>query len=271
MMFKGQKYDYMLENLEDKTFQLKELYSVGFAWSDLIPKLSYESELSEKLKQSIVLLYGERYLEYYTRLYLAKSITFAHFIITAVAIIGCLMQDVTGLFIFVVGVAAGYMIGKTYINEPKQNVQARADECIMEFPNLVTKLALLLNSGITLREAWFLAAETTQGPLSDLMQDSCELMRNGKSDYDAIYSFGVKSGSNEIRKFSVSITQSLEKGNSELAEAMMQQSNELWDIKKQRLLQKGEQAATKLVIPTTLMFVGVILVVLSSALTGMSF
>ena len=51
----------------------------------------------------------------------------------------------------------------------------------------------------------------------------------------------------------------------------MQQSSELWELKKQKLLQKGEQAATKLVIPTTLMFVGVILVVLSSALTGLSF
>ena len=207
MMFKGQKYDYMVENLEDKTFQLKELYSVGFAWSDMISKLSYKSALAEKLKQSIVLLYGEKYVEYYTRLYLAKAITFAHFIITVVALIACLMQDVMGLIIFAVGLVAGYMIGKIYIDEPKQNIQARADECIMEFPNLVTKLALLLNSGITLREAWFLSAETTEGSLSNLMKDSCELMNNGKSDYDAIYSFGIKSGSNEII-FSFNYTES---------------------------------------------------------------
>ena len=271
MMIKGGKSDYMLESLTKNTFQLKELYSVGFGWSDTIPALSYGSELSDKVQSGVVILYGERYAEYYTRVYLAKIATFAHIVILVTSIVGAMASGVVGLFIIIAGIFAGFFVGKVYADEPKKNVEQRAEDCVIEFPNLVTKLALLLNAGITLREAWYLSADSAQGELKNLMRYSCDLMENGKSENEAITAFGIKSGSEEIRKFSISIIQSIEKGNAELASAMMQQSAELWSLKKQKLLQKGEKAATKLVIPTSLMFIGAILVVLSSAISGMSF
>lgn len=271
MMFVGQKYDYMVETLEDESFQLMELYSVGFAWSSLVPALDCKSPLGDKVRSSVVLIYGDRFAEYYTRLYIAKALTFAHFIIAAMALIAGLVQGTTGLIFIAFGVVAGVMLAKNFLDEPLQKVKTRAEDCVMEFPNFVTELALLLNSGTTLRDAWFIVSGTTDGELNDLVLHSCELMNNGRSEKDAIHAFGVKSGSQEIKKFAVSVIQSMEKGNAELSDTMMQQSAELWDIKRQKLLQKGEEAATKLIIPTSLMFVGVILVVLSSALSGMSF
>lgn len=271
MMFVGQKFDYMVETLEDDSFQLKELYSVGFAWSNLIPALDCKSSLGDKVRREVVLIYGDRFAEYYTRLYIAKALTFAHFIMAAMALIAGLVQDTSGLMLIAFGVVAGLLIAKNFLNEPHEKVAARAEECVMEFPNFVTELALLLNSGTTLRDAWFIVSGTTDGELNKLVLHSCELMNNGRSEKDAIHAFGVKSGSQEIKKFSVSVIQSIEKGNAELSDTMMQQSSELWDIKRQKLLQKGEEAATKLIVPTSLMFVGVILVVLSSALSSMSF
>lgn len=271
MMFVGQKFDYMVETLEDDSFQLKELYSVGFAWSNLIPALDCKSSLGDKVRREVVLIYGDRFAEYYTRLYIAKALTFAHFIMAAMALIAGLVQDTSGLMLIAFGVVAGLLIAKNFLNEPHEKVVTRAEECVMEFPNFVTELALLLNSGTTLRDAWFIVSGTTDGELNKLVLHSCELMNNGRSEKDAIHAFGVKSGSQEIKKFSVSVIQSIEKGNAELSDTMMQQSSELWDIKRQKLLQKGEEAATKLIVPTSLMFVGVILVVLSSALSSMSF
>ncbi|MGN0488113.1 MAG: type II secretion system F family protein [Ruminococcus sp.] len=269
-MFKGKKFDDLLENLHDSTFQLKELYTVGLAWSDMLPFLSYGSSLSDKIKPSIQMIYGDKYTEYYTRIYLAKIITFAHFVMTVLSIIGALLSGIMGVAFCIIGIIAGLFVAKIYIDEPKKKVEERADDCIIEFPNLVTKLALLLNAGTTLKEAWFISARSTNGVLKEMMMNSCESMENGKSDHEAISEFGTKSGSEEIRKFSMSVIQSMEKGNAELSRIMMQQSTELWSLKKQKMLQKGEKAATKLVVPTSLMFVGVIMVVLSCALTGLS-
>ena len=177
---------------------------------------------------------------------------------------------VLGVAFSLFSIVAGLLVGKNYLDEPRKRVEERADDCIIEFPNLVTKIALLLNAGVTLREAWFLAAKSSQGALRDLLEESCTMMENGKSDYDAISSFAAASGSEEMRKFSMSIIQSMEKGNAELSRIMMQQATELWSLKKQRLLERGEKAATKLVIPVSLMFVGVIIVVLTCALSGLS-
>ena len=64
--------------------------------------------------------------------------------------------------------------------------------------------------------------------------------------------------------------QGIEKGNSELAEFLSNQSAEMWAYKKQLMLQKGEVAASKLVAPIGIMFAGVLLIVISAALSGMS-
>lgn len=269
-VIKGKKSDYMIDNLEDGSFQLKELYAVGFAWSEMIPKLSYGSNISDKIKMSVQMLYDKKYSEYYTRLYLAKMVTFAHLIIAVFAILGAMISGGLGVFLIIVGIAAGILLAKSIMEEPAKKVKERADDCVIEFPNLVTKLALLLNAGITLREAWFKAANNTKGTLREMMIRSCNMMENGASDIEAITDFGNSSGSEEMRKFSMSVIQSIEKGNAELSNVMMQQSAELWELKKQKLLQMGERAATKLIIPISLMFLGVILVVLSSALTGLS-
>jgi tight adherence protein C len=181
-----------------------------------------------------------------------------------------IVSGTTSVLLVLVGFVVGFVLLSNSLKAPKENVQKRADACVLEFPNMVSKLALMINSGMILREAWFLVAESTTGELHELMEYSCDLMNNGKSDIDAVYEFGIKSGSKEMKKFSSIITQGLEKGNSELSNMLMQQSSELWELKRQKLLQKGDVAATKLVVPTTLMFAGIILVVVSTALSGMS-
>ena len=45
----------------------------------------------------------------------------------------------------------------------------------------------------------------------------------------------------------------------------MAQSSELWNVKRQYMLQKGETAATKLVAPTGLIFAGIIILVVAGA------
>ena len=66
------------------------------------------------------------------------------------------------------------------------------------------------------------------------------------------------------------LVQSLEKGGGELTGFLMQQSKELWSLKRQRMLQKGDEAATKLLLPTTLMLVGIMLIILSVVFMSMT-
>ncbi len=270
MQRKGSKYERAMENLEEDKFQLKDLYSVGFAWQEVIPALSHNGFLANKIRTDVVLFYGEKYSNFYTRVILAKAYTYAHLIFCFFGLISGMVAGLSSGLLILIGIILAIAIAWNVLNEPKTNVKNRADNYLVEFPNVVTKLALMIDSGMILREAWFNVTKSTNGELRTAMDQACELMKNGHSDLDAIYFFGQYSGAKEIKKFASSIGQGISKGSAELSSLLIQQSSELWEIKRQRMLQKGEEAATKLVIPTTMMFVGIILVILVSAMSGMS-
>ena len=269
MTIKGKQYEQLLESVDDKEFPLKELYGVGMAWEYAIPMLGYEGKLARKIRVNVSLFYGERYTEYYCRIILAQVYTYVHISICFFSLLSGFIDDSSCIIVLLIGVMLGAAIGDYYLKQVTGKIEKRAEECVIEIPNMVMKLTLMINSGMILRDAWYAVTNTVEGQLQGLMKQACELMDNGSSEAEAIYKFGVLSGSKEIKKFSSSLIQGIEKGNAELVGMLMQQSDELWENKRQHLLQKGETAATKLIIPTTMMFVGIVLVVITSALSGM--
>ena len=136
---------------------------------------------------------------------------------------------------------------------------------------MVPKLTLLINSGMVLREAWYLVANGKEGPLYTLMKKACEDMENGDSDAVAINKFGILSDSNVIKKFTSAMVQGIEKGNSELADFLNAQVSELLAHKRQLALQNGEVAAGKLIIPLGITFGGIIMIIIAASMQSMSF
>ena len=63
----------------------------------------------------------------------------------------------------------------------------------------------------------------------------------------------------------------MEKGGTELAGFLTRQSSELWSSRRQRMLQEGEKAATKLLLPIVLIFIGIIIIVMTAAFAGALF
>ena len=93
-------------------------------------------------------------------------------------------------------------------------------------------------------------------------------MNNGVAEVDAIYGFGMRCMLPEIKKFSSTIIQGLTKGNSELAAMLQDQSKEVWQMKKQLVRREGEKAASKLLIPICIMFVGILIMILVPIFTN---
>ena len=97
------------------------------------------------------------------------------------------------------------------------------------------------------------------------MKNASDNIQNGMSEKDAYFRFGVLSGSVEVQRFASVLVQGMESGSRDLAELLLKQASEMWGMKRQIMLQKGEQAAGKLLIPTTLIFIGIIVIVIAAA------
>lgn len=257
----GEKYSEMVEVLEGKEYPLKEWYGIGYAWQRG-HLFAMKSKMKEELMGQAKILYDMRYAEYYAEVAWVQMLTFAHVSLCAGFLMaGCFDNTLLALS----GVGCAVVFGYFFLHQMKDKVNSRQQACALELPEVVSTMALLINSGMMLREAWETIAYSKEGTMYKLMQDACQDMQNGLSELDAIYRFGVLSGSPEIKKFASSLTQGVERGNSDLSVFLSNQSSELWNMKKQLVLQKGEAASAKLLLPTVLIFVGIIMLVIVAA------
>ena len=164
-------------------------------------------------------------------------------LVLALAFCAAVFMD--GYMVFAVLIAGIAMVAVIYsngANEMSNQLKKRSTECMMEFSNVVSKL----------------------------MQDACREMDNGVASAEAIYNFGVRTGSPEVRKFASIIIQNIEKGGSDVTTIMRQQADELMSQRRQMLLRKGDDAAAQLLAPTTIVLIGVILIIMVAAMSGMN-
>lgn len=258
----GSGYYHLVENLDSGEFPLKSIYGVGFAWSTL-SFLSLKGKIREKLIEQAKLLYGYQYAEYYANVVWAQTLSFVHLCIAAGLLAAGLMNSALMLLI---GLSIAVFMAFTFLNNMNDQLQTRQAECAAELPEIVSTMALLINAGMMLRNAWRSIAESKEGVVYTLMRQSCIDMDNGMSDVDAIHKFGTLSNSPDVRKFTSALAQSMERGGGELNAFLSRQSIEIWTLKKQLMLQKGEAAASKLLAPTAMLFVGIIIAVFAGAL-----
>ena len=268
MLAKGRKYEGLVASLDKETFSNKDLCGAGFAMQEL-PLLTLRGKLGKQLHTQAQLLYGETYEEYYARLYYARALSVTVLMAAVMLLFTALMDGSMLVLVLLGGAAATAAIWADQAAGMKKVLDKRREDCLDEFPNVISKLALLVSSGMILFRAWSTVAQSREGPIYDLMRRSCQDVENGMGENDAYYRFGLLSDSQEIRKFSSMLVQSLEKGGGELTGFLMQQSKELWSQKRQRMLQKGDEAAAKLLLPTALMLVGILLIILSAVFMSM--
>lgn len=254
----GSKYNAMIEPLDSKEFPLCELYGVGFAVLALF-KYNYTSKAERRRRQQIALIYGEQHSEYYLRINAAQRITLTFLLVVVGLAMYGLVNDYLIVGVFLMFAFTAYYYVATL---PKTIVEKKSAQILSDFADVASKIVLLVNAGMIMKEAWEKVAYTGESELYKEMQRVCVNMHNGMSEVDAYTEFGSRCTSPEIKKFTSTMVQGLIKGNRELAEMIKQQSREIWEAKRHRVKQQGEKAASKLLIPICIMFIGVIIMII---------
>ncbi len=254
----GKKYNEMFDVLEEKEYPLKEVYGMGYALLEKI-QYNYKSKGDRKLRQELDVLYGNKYSEYYLRVIHSQQITFAvTLFVISFALYG-LSSEVLALIVgFVFSGLSYYYFGTV----TKKKILKRSDELMHDFSEVVSKLALLTNAGMILREAWQEIAFAGESTIYSEMKTAVNEMNNGVPEIDAVFNFGSRCMLPEIKKFTSTIIQGMTKGNRELTAMLQEQSREVWQMKKQLVRREGERAASKLLIPICIMFIGILIMIL---------
>ena len=202
---------------------------------------------------------GKQYAEYYYFILLGAKTTYIFTILVFVCLLAVLAASAEALLL-------GLLLGGlaiAYLDLSLQDkLTARRQELVLDLPQVLSKLTLLVNSGMVLRDAWKRVSVTGDRALYQEMRNTSMEIENGVMETDAYRNFAERCNVKEIRKFASLIIQNLKKGNEELAYFLKDLSDEMWEVKKNEVKQKGEKANSRLLLPMMLIFIGILIMIL---------
>lgn len=262
------EFEEYISPLDKKEFMMPEIYGVGFKIMKMF-NFEFKTREAAALRENVSILYGERYADYYVRVMYAQKISLIYLCFAVACSISALAEGTDKLMILALAVVMCAALYFYFTKQPATKVKVRSVRFMDEFPNAVSTIALLVNSGMILREAWREVSLSAETELYMEMRKVNEDIDNGVAEADALYNFANRCVTPEIKKFTSFIVQGLEKGSRDLANALKNQTDELWELKKQNILKRGELASSKLMIPLMIMFIGVLIMIMGPIMTNL--
>lgn len=162
--------------------------------------------------------------------------------------------------------------------QEQQKLQEREIQLSLDYPELVNKIVLLLNAGLTVRGCFErLGKEYTRkleetGKKRYAYEEVCvawQEMKNGVSEAEAVEAFGRRCRQLPYLKFSSIINQNLRKGTEGLTALLEVEVMEAFEKRKETVKRMGETAGTKLLLPMILMLGVVIAIIVIPAFMTM--
>ena len=157
----------------------------------------------------------------------------------------------------------------------KQELKRRQDSMRLDYAEIVSKLAILLGAGMSVKQAWNkisarysdkrLKSRNTYKPIYEEMLVTSHEIQDGIGERIAYQRFGERTGVNEYHRLSRLLVQNLQKGSRSICSVLEDEAENAYE--QRRLLAKkiGEEAGTKMLLPLMLMMIIVIAIVIVPA------
>lgn len=153
----------------------------------------------------------------------------------------------------------------------KDAVEMRRQQMQMDYPDVLSRCALLLGAGLTLQGSFRKMVEEYRGAdgakryVYEELALTLQEMENGVTEAKAVERFGKRTQLLSYMKFASLISQNLRKGSKHLLYLLENERISALAERKEAAKCLGEQAGTKLLIPMMLMLVTVFIIILVPA------
>ncbi len=171
-------------------------------------------------------------------------------------------------------VAAVVVYLQQNLKEQRQE-QKRRDQLLRQYPDMVSKISLLLGAGMTLSGAWERIVLNYMRQLERNQTEKTEVyenmllayreMQDGVGELRVYQNFGERCGTPQYRKLTMLIIQNLRKGSAGLTNTLEKEVTEAFALRKNQAKKAGEEAATKILMPMMLMLCIVMVIILVPA------
>lgn len=177
--------------------------------------------------------------------------------------------------LLMIGLAAAAAVYIQQGMKDKRKEEERKNQLLAQYPDMISKISLLLGSGMTLSAAWERIVLNYQRQLEQRQTETSEVyeqmlvsyreMQDGVGELKVYERFGERCAVPQYRKLSMLIVQNLRKGSSGLRQMLDKEAADAFMLRKNLAKKAGEEAGTKILFPMMLMLCIVMVIILVPA------
>lgn len=228
-------------------------------------KLTPQEALSEAIRKETLALNEEK--QDPEKYYLPSNVNGKH-------IQWAYPTDHSGMILMSLAVFAGILLILMRERKRERELAKRKEQMLRDYPNLVTKLSLLVQAGMTMRRAFGKTAldyrqnkgkeEEPRYAYEEMLVTYYE-MESGVLESQAYENFGRRCDQVQYRTLATLLSQNLKKGSQGLLDMLERESVTAFEDRKRQARILGEAAAMKLLIPMVLMLLVVLVIIMVPA------
>lgn len=182
-----------------------------------------------------------------------------------------IVEDSSGYLLMLILTAAGFLYWARS-REPDRKLENRRKELLMDYPEIVNKLALYMGAGMTIRNAFFKMGEDYRKQQKERKRYAyeeilmtCYELQSGRSEKEAYDHLGKRCQVQVYMKLSTLLSQNLRKGSNDLLRVLRQEADTAFEERKGLAKKLGEEAGTKLLLPMMMMLCIVMVIIMIPA------
>ncbi|MBR4082976.1 MAG: type II secretion system F family protein [Lachnospiraceae bacterium] len=170
-----------------------------------------------------------------------------------------------------IGFAGMMLMGYIPYDGLHSKARKRQEAIDRDFPNVISKIALLVTAGMNVVKAMDEAANSDETTMYYELQKTMKEINQSVSVEAALIRLQCRCNNKYLDKMITVVSKSYVAGNANLADNLRAINAECWLDKKHAARRMGEVVQSKLFVPTMLMFVGILIVIIIPAMSGFSF
>lgn len=177
--------------------------------------------------------------------------------------------------ILLLGIVLAGMVPVVEQSRAREQQKNRAKKLLLEYPEMVSKLAILLSAGMTVQGAWRKIAavyekqskngEKNRQEVYEEMLITCHELESGMGEERAYERFGERCAQGCYRRLGNLLAQNLRKGSRGIVTMLEKEAYQAQEERKQHARKYGEEAGTKLLFPMMMMLCMVLLLLIFPA------
>ncbi|MFC3844547.1 type II secretion system F family protein [Paenibacillus sp. GCM10012304] len=252
-------------------FWIKLLFPCSYLIVDQLRLMEKLPDFTSKIHHHLIKLYGRSLSAYGSKWFFAEIISMSLLSVVIVTLFSALAGGDASLLVF--GFIVAIVIPILMVRDLEVKIRKKQLLMIMELPEVLSTIVLLVNAGETVNRAWIRCVEVrphkAQSPLYIELSQAVHELEMNVSFSKVMEDFSKRCALHEVSLFTSAILLNYKRGGSDFVTALHSLSLELWQRRKSVARTLGEEASSKLVFPMVLIFVVVMVIVAMPALLMM--